>query len=532
MRSIRWRLVLSYLSLTLITVLALGLLAFSLIQNHFRTQEEALLQSNADVVARQAEDLMAPVVKLNDLYDLVNTTGYLIDARVRILSSQGAVLADSGTPLRIDRMFWIPPEDVTKLRLQADSLPPEMRAFLMTALEHSGRGVLLPEEFIKAAQTALGSDIQTREYARERGPWGIWLLPGDPLTWPPQTAGGEQRSKRVVQAVIGSPQRPLGQVQILESPSYPQAALQAMLQPFLIAAAAALLISGLLGLYIGRRLSAPIIALSESAAKMGAGELSVRVPEGRKDEIGQLGEQFNRMADRLQASFHDLSTERDTLRQFITDASHELRTPVTALRNFLELLQGKAGRSAATRSEFLRESEHQVERLEWITDNLLNLSRLDAGLHAPQRTKVFAADLLESAAAPFRARVVEKGVSLSVHVDPENLKLEGDRGLLELALTNLVDNAVKFTPSDGAIELSARSTEDTIQFRVQDNGAGIDPQDLPHVFDRFYRGLGSEGTGSGLGLSLVKSVAEAHSGSIMVESQPGSGSTFTLEIPA
>jgi signal transduction histidine kinase len=237
------------------------------------------------------------------------------------------------------------------------------------------------------------------------------------------------------------------------------------------------------------------------------------------------------MAEQLQTSFSQLQAERDSLRRFISDASHELRTPITALKNFVLLLTGPAGEVPSTRAEFLAESETQIERLEWITRNLLDLSRLDAGLFELELAEHDVRDLLELAAAHFKARAEEKGIELQLVKPDSPLNLVCDQPRLELALGNLLDNAIKFTPPGGKVEIGARLEDDSLSIWVEDNGPGIAPEDLPHVFERFYRGQNAAGTtGSGLGLAIVKSLVEAQGGQISVVSKAGHGTRFTLKL--
>jgi signal transduction histidine kinase len=264
---------------------------------------------------------------------------------------------------------------------------------------------------------------------------------------------------------------------------------------------------------------------------MSAGDLSVRAPLFGRDEIGQLASQVNQMAEERESSFARLETERDTLRRFIADASHELRTPITALKNFNELLLGKAKRDRKAREEFLEESKTQLARLKWITDNLLNLSRLDAGLTTLKVEPLGVGKLLETAASSFKVRAMENGITMDIILPDPQFDIRADRALMELALSNLLDNALKYTAQPGWVKLGARRTEGGAHIWVHDNGSGIHPEDLPHIFNRFYRGVHTESEGSGLGLAMVKSVVEAHHGRILVESEPGAGSRFVIQLP-
>jgi signal transduction histidine kinase len=261
---------------------------------------------------------------------------------------------------------------------------------------------------------------------------------------------------------------------------------------------------------------------------MGAGNLSVRANLKSGGEIGALGDQFNQMADNLQTTIKQLEDERDSLRRFIADASHELRTPITALKNFNTLLQGPAASDAAAQKEFLLESQLQIERLAWITANLLDLSRLDAGLLELDLTEHDLGEIIESSAAPFEKLAGEKGISLYIQLPDTPVKIIADRPRLEMAISNLLDNAIKFSPENGKIWVILESDQECITVLVRDTGYGISPDDLPHIFERFYRGRAHNMEGSGLGLSIVKSVVEAHGGKVDVESIPGEGTTFTL----
>jgi signal transduction histidine kinase len=264
---------------------------------------------------------------------------------------------------------------------------------------------------------------------------------------------------------------------------------------------------------------------------MADGDLSARAGAARRDEIGDLARQFNGMAESLEASFRDLRAERDSLQRFVADASHELRTPITALATFNELMQGSAADDPDARQEFLRESQAQLARLQWITSNLLDLSRLDAGIAGLSLGRHTAADIVESAVAGSRAAAQRKNVSLEVGEADRSLVVVCDGQRVGIALANLVVNAVKFVQPGGAVSVALSTAEGRVRFSVRDNGPGISPEELPLIFDRFYRGKGAGAEGAGLGLALARSVANAHGGNLSVQSTPGLGSIFTLEIP-
>jgi signal transduction histidine kinase len=530
-KSIRWRLVISYMAVTLVTVLALGVLTYSLLQRNIHAREKAVLESNALAVARQAVPYLELSTPLDELDEMAHMMGYLANLRVRILEPSSGILVDTGSPQGVDRFYWISPRDISLLEEEMVDLADEFEIDALTIPFLDESGLLIPHEFPRPLRDTLGGDRQFQELTRLTGPWGFELTEGESIHSGDDEGSAETRSNQMIEVPIGGYENPLGYVQVLESQSYQKEALQILLKPFLIASAGSIVLSGIIGLVVGHRLSSPIIALTQGAERMGSGDLSIRVDSRGKDEIGQLGMQFNHMADQLERSFHDISVERDTLRRFIADASHELRTPITALRNFLELIQGKAKQDQKARANFLSDSIHQVERLEWITDNLLNISRLEAGLWPLSLERIDIEEFIKAIASPFDTLAEKKQVKLTLN-PPKNLELMADRALLQLAFTNMIDNAIKFTPEGGHIQFGARATEDGARFWVRDTGIGIGQEELAHIFDRFYRGHGHEEEGSGLGLALVKSVVDAHAGQVQVESEPGAGSNFILEIPS
>ena len=348
------------------------------------------------------------------------------------------------------------------------------------------------------------------------------------------------RSAEVVTVPIGVAETPIGYVELSNGPDFGTNALAAIRRAFLIAAGAVSLLSAAVGLLVGQGLTAPLLGLMMATDRMSSGDLGARAPVRGRDETAILARQFNQMATQLERSFADLAAERDTLRRFVADASHELRTPITALKTFNELLQGPATVNDTAHNEFLQESQRQIERLEWITANLLDLSRLDAGLVEMTIGEVAVHELLTTTVTPFCAQAHARMVRLMVSEPPQPLVLECDKARLELVLTNLLENALKFTPDRGQVEVGARQRGETVQLWVKDSGAGIAADDLPHIFDRFYRrtqtattnGQTEGSVGSGLGLAIAQAIVHAHNGTICASSTLGKGSTFTVETTA
>jgi signal transduction histidine kinase len=278
--------------------------------------------------------------------------------------------------------------------------------------------------------------------------------------------------------------------------------------------------------------------LEEAAQRLGEGDLAARAPEGGGDEIARVAHAFNSMATELSARDEALRTSDRLRRQMLADVSHELKTPLTAMRGYLETLQMPDLRvDAATRTRYFETVERETRRLEAIVADLLDLARYENGV-ASLHPRVFAIGrVFEHIERRHERDLQARGVALQTHVTPDADQVIADPDRLEQALQNLVSNALRHTPSGGTIAVEARIEDAQLVLAVIDSGTGIGPEHLEHVFDRFYkvdasRAASGNGNaaGSGLGLSIVKAIVERHGGTIAVTSVPGR-TAFRIALP-
>ncbi len=235
-----------------------------------------------------------------------------------------------------------------------------------------------------------------------------------------------------------------------------------------------------------------------------SGDLSARTEITRRDETGALANSFNEMAQRMEDTI-------TTMRRFAGDAAHELHTQLTALRTSLEL----ATADQAAAGKYLQRAQAQVERLEHLTSNLLDLSRLESGTVNEERAAIDMTMLLQAGHVNFASRAEQAGLSFELDLPLDSITIYAIDSQIQQAIGNLINNAFKFTTKSGSVKVSLSRVDYMALLTVEDSGIGIPMADLPHLFERFYRGHNaSDRPGSGLGLSIVRAIAHSHGGGV------------------
>lgn len=277
-------------------------------------------------------------------------------------------------------------------------------------------------------------------------------------------------------------------------------------------------------------------SLEEAARKVGAGDLSARAREDGADEVAALAHAFNQMTHDLQQRAEQLQAADRTRRLLLADVSHELMTPLTGMRGYLETLSLHANSlDPDTRERYLAIIRDETQRVEHIVGDLLDLSRLEGGGESFDVQDVPLEDVFGRVLARHGQAAEQKGVKLTASVAPGAEIVSGDPMRLEQALQNLAANALRHTPRGGRVTLNAVTEDGAVVIAVSDTGSGIPSEHLPRVFDRFYKvdpSRAGQSAGSGLGLSIVKAIVERHGGTVTASSRPGGGTVFTLKFPA
>ncbi|KQN97167.1 HAMP domain-containing sensor histidine kinase [Paenibacillus sp. Leaf72] len=284
----------------------------------------------------------------------------------------------------------------------------------------------------------------------------------------------------------------------------------------------------LLLLWEYRKLFDKIRTISYAAEQVVENQFDNLLPENEEGEFGSLGRSFNAMAGRLTNSLEQLRQEKAFLRNLLSDISHQLKTPLASLIVFNENLLSDPGMEKEMRMTFLERSRQQLDRMEWLIVSLLKLARVEAGAIGFCKERIRLRELMESAVYSLRTVAEQKRQTITIR-GGENAFLQADEEWLKEAFMNLIKNALEHTPQEGEVRIKLEENALFNTIVIRDTGEGIHPDDLPHIFKRFYRGKNHNKPHSlGIGLALTKSIIEEQNGIITVESVPREGATFRI----
>lgn len=357
----------------------------------------------------------------------------------------------------------------------------------------------------------------------------------------PRSVGG----RKVFSATtLGPPERPEGFLYVVLAGQQWDSAVSMLQGSYILRLGIGVIVAGLfvallVGLLAFRWITRRTRQLQRAMTRFEASDFRNYLPvadrSGRGgDEISRLARTFDAMAERLVAQLDELEKTDTLRRELVANISHDLRTPLTSLRGFLETLSLKGDRlSEDERRRYLEGAIRQADRLNRLVAGLFELARLDSGTQQLEIEPLTLAELAQDAVQQFRLEAERRGVQLEARVADAPALVEGDVGLLARVLDNLLDNGLRHTPEGGRVTVRLAELSNKVVLEVSDTGCGIDADDLPHVFDRlFQRQWRAESNGAGLGLAIARRIVELHGGTIRVESERGHGTTFSVELPA
>jgi signal transduction histidine kinase len=522
-RLIRVRLALSYAGIALLVTLSLGAVLLLRLHSYYADMEMTYLENNARAISSLAVSIFNEEYPKEIRDAQVSNLAFLYQTRVRILDVQQHVLADSGSwrPAKID--LGVIQE--SRRSVPADGSHSEGRASVIILYGRSSIGAISGN--LEQKRLAVQGDILAPE-----PPNVLFFNSSVPLSAETpelylnkSPVGSGERSDQIVQApVVDASGRLLGVVEISESPAYGRDIVNSVASGLAVAGGLAILLAIGAGWLTSRRFTAPLVCLTQATQQMSGGDLSVRVAEAKRtDEFGTLGKSFNQMAGRIEETVQ-------TLRRFLADAAHELQTPLTALRTNLELARSEE--NSASRAGELTEALEQIERIQRMIKDLLSLSRLESATAPEAFQEINLEELARQVSEPFAACAEQAGQSFELALTASDPRVMGSPEKLRSALGNLLDNALKFTPSGGVVTLGLAEDQENVILSVSDTGIGIPPDEVEVLFNRFHRGRNTSAyPGSGLGLAIVRAIARTHGGSVKATNNLQGGARFTLCLP-
>jgi len=296
-----------------------------------------------------------------------------------------------------------------------------------------------------------------------------------------------------------------------------------------------ILISALLGMLLAKALITPIQNLTRAAEKVADGDFSERPESFAADEIGTLTNTFNDMADQLKSNIGEMQKSEKMRKEFVANVSHELRTPITSIRTYAETLQESGeGMDGDMINHFLDVIVNESDRISKIVQDLLILSRFDAGNYSLDHSEFSFEKSVRDVYNAQKLEAQRRGHEFLVDIKGQPCPVFGDRLRIEQVLTNMISNAIKYTPDGGRIKVVAGQRNGIVWCKVRDNGIGIPEEDWEHVFERFYRvdkARSRESGGTGLGLSIAYEIVQRHGGDLKLTGRKGGGTEIMLTLP-
>ena len=447
----------------------------------------------------------------------------ILTAMFAVLGATSVILLDRGLRMNVDDSLNSVASAIADSVRRPSFFGPDIEDALQSML-----GPELAERFFQLLDPFGRPDPRLVPRGKSRLPLSAEALRnaarGQPTFETPRVRPGSERSFRLLTLPVVRNGATVNIVQVAMSLENVEATRSSFLLVLLVLAPVALTASALGGWFLARRALTPVDAMVEAARRIEAEDLTKRIPApSGEDELARLGAVLNDMLARLERSF-------GTVRRFSADAAHELRTPLTILKGEIEVALRSSEAPAEIRQTLVSCLE-EVDRLNSLVEDLLLMARMEGNALSAAPRPVNLAEVLQDVTPALSELAARAGNACTVVAAP-SLWIEGYDSLLFRLVFNLAENAIKYTPSGGRIEITLEQHDHLAVLQVKDNGPGIPPDEQEHIFDRFYRGdPAREGSGTGLGLALVRAIVELHRGQIHLSSDVGKGSCFRVTLP-
>jgi signal transduction histidine kinase len=547
LKSMRVRLPLTYAAIALLTALALGGVLYFTLEGYYTQQERIYLTDRAAAIQGVLSKMIESGAPPKTLEAQVSSLAFFAQARVRLLDNQQHVLADSGDPTQGDIFSVLPLTTSVNVKGGAIGILQSQKSLAAPAGGDRPAPGVYQKEFTAPVSGTVSTNginnlflfkstaVEARPVASQPMTNTLVMLSAVPRTVAFSSydliSNGQDNSQPSTQVVVMAIQDSSGGVagtlELSGGPAFGGAILHSVTKATLVAALIAVLLAAFVGWLVSRQVTRPLLALTQVTREMAAGDLSARADVLARDEFGVLGESFNQMANRIEETV-------GALRKFASDAAHEFKTPLTALITDLELAFEDM-RLASLDISTLERAQLQVQRLNRLMDGLLDLSRLESGMTTAQRQPIDLVRLIKNASEPFAAQAEVHNLSFDLRFPaamPVPLIIMADEGQIRRVLANLLENAIKFTPSGGNIQVRLTTGDEQVEIEVTDSGVGIPSVELDQVFQRFHRARNaSPYPGSGLGLAIVKAIVDAHGGRVWAAPVTPHGTRFVISLP-
>lgn len=515
-RSMTYRLPATYAAMALLVALSLGVVLQSTLRSRFASQERAYLASNAEPMAH----ILGTLLEQEDTQSLdeqLSFFSFLVRAKVEILDTEGEILLTAD--IFDSKRFEAPRRHSPDFSIEAQAGNGE--GFSISVAPQPETEVVedSPIIFYPAMPDTAPNGVSAVTFGINGRPARDLSVQVAPSIFGYDISRKDTRSDQIVeQSIVSSDGTELGILRLSEGPAYGVSVVHGIMGGWLLASIVSVALAIIVSWFVSRDVVHPLTALSKTTQQMASGDLSARAKIERTDEFGALSQSFNHMAQRIEETVN-------TLQQFVSDAAHEINTPITALRTNLELLDSPSDK------ETLERALGQLRRLENLAKNLLELSRLESAM---DRTELEAIDIvtLTQEVAQFHASQADQaGINLALIIPDEPIWVKANGTQLQQAVSNLIHNAIKFTPDSGSIRIQVQQKSGEAQLTIEDTGIGIPEGDLPYLFNRFHRGRNAARyAGNGLGLAIVQAIVHQFDGQIRAENTKD-GARFIMRLP-